>query len=142
MENVRFAIDGVEQRPLAEWSRNDWDRFPNKTATGTPDIYVIDRQRTATTITFWRIPNFSSGTWTVLYSYERVLEDVTEPAQDVDVPQEWFDLVILALGARLADDYRLETPTSDRIRQRAAAMLELAMLHDRRGEVRFELGGL
>lgn len=137
--NVRFAIDGVEQRPLAEWARQDWDRFPNKSATGAPTLFVVDRQRTSTTLTFWPKPSFSSGTWTCPYSYERVLEDITATTDDVDIPQEAFELATLALGARLADEYQVETPSSQRVRARAAELYSQFMQWDRRGGVRITL---
>ena len=139
--NMRFAIDGVEQYPLSEWDRQDWDRFPMKTQTGNPLKFVLDRQRTATTVKFWPVPSFSSGTYTVPYSFERVWQDVSAPAQDVDVPQEWLETVVMNLAARLADDYRLSGPIVDRIRERAGNLYELAMNADRRGDVRIRMGG-
>lgn len=140
--NMRFAIDGVEQYPLSEWDRQDWDRFPMKTQTGNPLKFVLDRQRTATTVKFWPVPSFGSGTYTVPYSFERVWSDVSAPAQDVDVPQEWLETVVMNLAARLADDYRLSGPIIDRVRERAGNLYELAMNADRRGDVRIRMGGM
>lgn len=142
VENVRFAIGGVEQIPLTPYDRQDWDRFIYKTSTGSPIKYVLDRQRLSTTITFWPIPTFSSGTWTAPYSYERVWQDVTAPANDIDIPQEAFEMVRYQLMGRLADEYRVETPSADRIRQRADALYTMFMDSDRSGDIRFVLGGV
>lgn len=139
--NMRFAIDGVEQYPMTEWDRQDWDRFPMKTQTGNPIKYVIDRQRTATTVKVWPVPSFTSGTYTCPYSYERVFDSVTQPSQDIDVPQEWLETVMVNLASRLADDYRLSGPVVDRVRDRAIKLYELAMTADRRGDVRIRIGG-
>jgi len=139
--NMRFAIDGVEQYPMTEWDRQDWDRFPMKTQTGNPYKYVIDRQRAATTVKLWPVPTFSSGAQTVPYSYERVWQDITSPSQDLDVPQEWLETVTVNLGARLADDYRLTGQHVDRVRDRAARLYDMAMTADRRGDVRIHVGG-
>jgi len=139
VENMRIAVDGVERLPLSPWSRNDWDRFPMKTDTGQPIKYMIDRQRTETKVKFWPIPTFSGEVWTVPYSYERVWQDVTLPAHDIDVPQEWFETVIYCLAARCADEWQIESPTSQRVRERAKELYDLAMTFDRDGDVRIEV---
>lgn len=141
VKNMRFAIAGVEQYPMTEWDRDDWDRFPMKTQPGNPLKFVIDRQRAATTVKVWPVPSFSSGTYTCPYSYERVPEDVTSPSEDIDVPQEWLETVTVNLGARLADDYRLNGVHIDRVRERAARLYDMAMTADRRGDVRIRIGG-
>lgn len=141
VQNMRFAISGVEQYPMSEWDRQDWDRFPMKTQTGNPLKFVIDRQRASTTVKVWPVPSFSSGTYTCPYSYERVWEDVTQPSEDIDVPQEWLETVTVNLGARLADDYRLTGQHVDRVRDRAARLYDMAMTADRRGDVRIRIGG-
>lgn len=137
---VRFAVSGVEQRPMTEWDRQDWDRFPQKAQTGAPLKYLVDRQRTSTTLTFWPIPN-QTGVWTAPYSYERVFQDVTQPSQDIDVPQEWLETVMVNLASRLADDYRLSGPNVDRVRDRAVKLYDMAMTADRRGDIRIRMGG-
>ena len=137
---VRFAVNDVEQRPMTEWDRQDWDRFPQKAQTGAPLKYLVDRQRTSTTLTFWPIPN-QTGVWTAPYSYERVFQDVTQPSQDIDVPQEWLETVMVNLASRLADDYRLSGPNVDRVRDRAMKLYDMAMTADRRGDVRIRMGG-
>ena len=137
---VRFAVNGVEQRPMTEWDREDWSRFPQKAQTGAPYKYLVDRQRTGTTLTFWPIPN-QTGVWTAPYSYERVWESVTQPSQDIDVPQEWLETVMVNLASRLADDYRLNGPNIDRVRDRAMKLYDMAMTADRRGDVRIRVGG-
>lgn len=137
---VRFAVNGVEQRPMTEWDRQDWDRFPQKAQTGAPLKYLVDRQRTATTLTFWPIPN-QTGVWTAPYSFERVFQDVTQPSQDIDVPQEWLETVMVNLASRLADDYRLSGPNIARVHDRAQMLYGMAMTADRRGDIRIRIGG-
>lgn len=138
--DVRFAVSGVEQRPMTEFDRKDWNVFPMKTSPGAPLRYVVSRQRTATTLTFWPVPN-QTGVWTAPYSYERVWESATSPSEDLDVPQEWLETVTVNLGARLADDYRLTGQHVDRVRDRAARLYDMAMTADRRGDVRIRIGG-
>ena len=140
--NMRFSIDSVERYPMSEFDRQDWDRFPMKTSTGNPLRFVVDRQRASTSVKLWPIPSFSSGAYTCPYSYERVWEDVSQPSHDIDVPQEWLETVLVSLSSRLADDYTLSGPVPDRVRARAQNLFEVAMIADRRGDVRIMLGGM
>lgn len=137
--NARLAISGVESRPLTEWARQDWDKFIMKANPGIPSIYVLDRGRTATTITFWPKPTFTSGTYTVLVGYERAIEIVDAGANDIDIPEEFMETAVMCLAARLLEQYRIEDATAQIIRQRAALLYNQAMLFDRTGDIRFVL---
>ena len=128
-----------EGRPLGEWGKQDYDNSPIKDQMGDPCIFVLSRARTQTTITLWPIPSFTSGNYAVRIGYERVWEDVTAAAQDIDVPQEWFETLLFGLAGRLADDYQLTGPHVDRVRARALQLYDLAMTNDRRGDVRVRI---
>lgn len=137
--NVRFAVDGVERRPMSEWDREDWDAAPIKSNTGAPIVYIVDRQRTSTTLTVWPIPDVPSGeTWTLKVSYERIPESVTAPTEEVDVAQEQLDALIDALAVTQISIYGVaNTPEAQLVLQRAGPKLEYALGHDRRGSIRF-----
>lgn len=141
---LRFAIDGTERYPLSQWGWEDWDVFPMKTTTGQPKIYVLDRQRAATSVKFWPVPVFSSEAWTVPYSYERVFEDITASSQDLDVPQEALELVTLSLAARQVEVYPAgdskDAARQQRITARAVTLYNEFMGFNRQGEVRFVRG--
>lgn len=134
--NARWCDAGVEKLPLTEWDAQDWDRFISKASTGlNPTAYYVDKQRTATTISFWPVPTFSSGTYTVKVGYERALQIVEDGADDIDVPEEFAEALVICLAARLAEDFQLSDPNSDRIRQRAQTLYEQVMGFDRWGDV-------
>lgn len=136
--NARHVEDGVERLPLSEWDRDVWENFIYKTSTGTPLVYVLDKQRTATTITFWPIPTFDTGTHTVNVGYERAWNIVTAADQEVDVPEEFTETVVMCLAARLIEDYQLpENDHTRRISARAATLFDQAMSYDRTGEITF-----
>ncbi len=142
--NVRFAIDGVERRPLAEWSREDFDASPIKSTTGSPVVYVVDRQRTATSLRFWPIPDEpASETWTAVVSYERVPETVTGPTEEVDIAQEQHDAVIDVLAAALIPHFGMAVSESAAqiVLARAGVKAETALNWDRRGMIRFTTVG-
>ena len=144
LHTLRFAIDGAERYPLSKWGQEDWDNFPAKTRTGQPTIYTLDRQRSGTSVTLWPAPSFSGAAWTCPYTYERVFEDVTGAAQDIDVPQEWLELVQLALATRCMENWPAgDAKDRDRyaqIRARAKGLYDEAMGFDRDGDVMFYPG--
>lgn len=138
--NMRFAIGGTERRPLSEYPREDWDRFPMKDSTGAPLTYVLDRQRTQTQVRFWPVPDFGSEVWTVPYSYERVIEDLTATTNDLDIPQEAFDLIVYSLVGRLAVDYQMVgQPHVEDCKARASVLLEAFQLFDRASGIEFRI---
>lgn len=139
VRNVRLAQSGVELRPLARWGRDDYDIMPNKAAAGAPTCFVVDRQRDATRLILWPVPN--STALSLLVGVERVIEDVTNAAEEIDAPQEWFDAVIDNLAVRLADEEGIDADRIASVRQSAAALYDLAQGHDRDGPVRFEVYG-
>jgi hypothetical protein len=133
--NVRWLEDGEERLPLTEWDRQDWDRFIFKANTGQPVAYVLDKQRTSTTVTLWPIPSFSSGTYTLKVGYERVIETVDSGNDEIDVPEEFAEAIVICLAARLCEDYQLIDTNSQRIRERAQTLYEQVMGFDRWGDV-------
>lgn len=138
--NARRVDNGSESVPLTEWARQDWDKFIYKTSTGLPIKYVVDKQRTATVLSFWPLPTFTSGTYSVNVGYERAYAKVTASANDVDIPEEFMETAILCLAARLAEDYRLSAqPEVVRIMARAESAFAQVMNYDRAGDVRFVL---
>jgi hypothetical protein len=137
--NARWLVDGAERIPLTEWDHQDWDRFIYKTSTGEPKIYVLNKQRTSTTITLWPIPTFASGAQTLKVSYERSWEKVTDGSQDIDIPEEFIEAVVVCLAARLAEDYQLNTPTTQKVAERAATLYEQVMNFDRWGDTEFRV---
>lgn len=139
VRNVRLVEGGVERMPLGRWARDDYDLLPQKTQAGRPTVYVVDRLRASVQLILWPVPN--NSTWDIKVGFERVIEDVTSAAEEIDAPQEWFDAVIDNLAVRMGDDEplldaRLLAP----VRVSAAALYEQAKSHDRMDAVIFEAG--
>jgi hypothetical protein len=134
--NARWVDNGVERLPLSEWDRQDWDKFIYKSSTATnPYRYITDKQRASTTITFWPIPTFSSGTYTVNVGYERAWQIVNSGDDNIDAPEEYTEAIVMCLAARLAEDYALMDANVQRITERAATLYDQAMNFDRWGDV-------
>ena len=127
--------------PLAQWNYDDWEMMPVKTSTGRPTIFVIDRQRTATTITLWPVPDATAAAGSLRVSYERVMEDVSATSDIVDVPQEWLDMLTDLIGSRMASSFRIENASVQEVRERGVASLNAVLGYDREPSIRFTFEG-
>ena len=139
-----FVIDVIEarlvqtstfERPLQRWERGEYMQIPNKATPGWPTAFYLDKQRDAVTLTLWPVPNEAL---TVLFTYARVIEDVTDEAQLVDVPQQWMETVYTCLAARCANLYgatRLDPNTVAMVQARAAELEQKMLDSDRPASV-------
>lgn len=135
-----FCIDVTEarlvqspgyERPLKRWELAQYRQTPNKQTPGYPTAYTISKADNAISMTLWPVPN---ADLTVNYSYARVIEDVTDGAQTIDVPQQWLEAAYLALAARLAQTFgvtRTDPSTAQIVAQRAASLEQLLLDQDR-----------
>jgi hypothetical protein len=69
------------------------------------------------------------------------MEDVSDTASIIDVPQEWLDTVVDYVGGRLATNFRIENPSAQETKQRAQASLEFLLGHDSEESITFMIGG-
>jgi hypothetical protein len=124
---ARFVQSTTFERPLARWESGQYRQLPNKTQAGYPVAFYPNKQTGTLSLTLWPVPVADA---TIRYTYSRVPEDVTDASETVDAPQEWTELVYVALAARLVQTFgvnRTDPTTAQIIAQRAAA-LEQAML--------------
>lgn len=128
---ARFVQSSTYERPLARWENGQYRQIPNKAQPGYPTAYYLDKQTTSISMTLWPVPNADA---TILYTYSRIPQDVTDGAETVDVPQEWTELVFVSLAARLIQTFgvnRTDPTTAQIIAQRAAALEQQMLDQDR-----------
>jgi hypothetical protein len=135
-----FCLDVLEarlvqapayERPLQRWELAQYRQIPNKQTPGYPTAYSISKTDTAIMMTVWPVPN---ADMTVNYSYPRIVEDVTDGAQTIDIPQEWQEAAYLALAARLVQTFginRIDPQVAQIVAQRASALEQLLLDQDR-----------
>ena len=82
----------------------EYNQIPNKTETGKPNQYMIDRQYTPQ-IYFWQVPDAS---YSMVYWAVNQLDEVTLSNQDADVPYRWTDTICAGLASKLAIKYQPE----------------------------------
>lgn len=129
--DVRAVHTGGSERWLTRWEPGEYRRIPMKSAPGTPSAYVVEKTRDAVKLTLWPVPVANID---IIYNYARVVEDVTDPMQDVDVPQEWTEAVWKMLAARLIAPLGsdlVDPATAARVTAEASALADRMMTHDR-----------
>lgn len=114
---ARLQLAATFERSLGRWEWGEYVTMPNKLASGDPTIFVLDKQRTEVTMTVWPVPYVARD---VNYTYARVIDDVTDLDQDIDLPQEWTEAVYYCLADRLLDAFSVST-SQPALAQRVAA---------------------
>lgn len=110
------------ERPLQRWELAQYRQLPNKATPGFPTSYTVQKTADGIALLLWPVPSVST---TILYSYTRIIEDVTDGDQTLDLPQEWLEAVYVALAARLAQPMgvtRLDPATAQIVIQRALSL--------------------
>ena len=83
-------------------SISDYNQLPNKTSSGKPSQYMLDKQSTPI-LYLWQIPDRT--TYSIVYWAIRQLDDVTASNQDADIPYRWSDCICAGLASKLALKY-------------------------------------
>lgn len=98
VNDVTLLVNAGYERPMTRWEKGEYSTLPNKAQAGDPLIYTPVYTASGMSIRVWPVPTADK---TLLYSYSRVIEDVTNPSSPVDVPQMWQEAVVKCLAARL-----------------------------------------
>tara|TARA_R110000822_G_scaffold274998_1_gene397218 strand:+ start:31 stop:729 length:699 start_codon:yes stop_codon:yes gene_type:complete len=83
----------------------EYNQIPNKTNTGRPNQYMIDRGRQIGSnniykIYLWQTPDI--GTYRLNYWAMTQLDDVTLSNQDADIPYTWSECICAGLASKLS----------------------------------------
>lgn len=128
---ARLIQTSTFERPLQRWERGEYMAFPNKAQPGFPTGYYIDKQRASVSMSVWPVPYADTD---IRYTYARVIEDVTDGTQEIDVPQQWLETVWVNLAARCANMFgatRLDPGTVAEVKSRAAQLEQQLLDMDR-----------
>lgn len=130
------TFNNGQERPLMRWERGQYMSLPNKGQAGNPSIFYVERTVSNLRIHVWPVPRVTTA---VLLDYVRTIEDVTDGAQTLDIPQEWLEAVYLHLAVRLASTFgvtRTDPATVQLLAQRAEVLTTLLLDQDRPASVR------
>jgi hypothetical protein len=132
IDGVRIKVGGIET-PLTPMTGEEYDTLPQKTSTGRPSTYFYARQREDARLYVWPVLAAANGE-TLEVTYTREIADIRSPANNVDLPGEWWEVVVYNLASRLSDTFSLQ---NDRVTARAEMMLRDALAFDREASVFF-----
>jgi len=89
--------------PMARMNRDDYTNLPNKTfQSQRPLQFWLDRQAQSPVLNLWPVPNAAAATSQVVTWAQRHIMDVGTMAQQVEVPQRWYEALVAMLAAKMA----------------------------------------
>lgn len=83
--------------------REQYNRFGMKTSPGTPIQTYYDVQENVGHLYIY--PTAQDVTQQIFIEFQKPIEDITNPTDDFDFPQEWGEAIVWNLAARLIPDY-------------------------------------
>lgn len=131
--SVREFYVGNNSREIqmSRLNRDDYTNLPNKNFTANqPFQYWFDRTIPKPTIYLWPTPNSNFVQMTVWYS--RQIMDVGSLSGELEVPQRWFEAVVMNLAHRMS----LELPQVPLDRIQYLEKMAMAYLSDAEAEER------
>lgn len=133
---MRYRNASGHDIPMFELTRQEYYDLPDKASAGIPTNYYFDAQRATSGLYVWPVLA-TVTTETLRVTYQRRIEDIDDPDNEIDVDQYHLSTVGYNLAARLADDYGRRGPHIDRVIARAQALFEAMLDMDRPEEIRF-----
>lgn len=119
------VTEGDTETPIHVIGRNEYFDLTSKESQGRPTQLYYDRQLTDGYIYIYPTPDDSGEV--IKFTYERVLEDFDDAANNPDFPPEWFRALKWMLAADIAIEYGIAPERIAYIEQKAA-MLEGELL--------------
>ncbi len=121
--------------PLQGDEQGQYATLPNKSQPGRPTIFWLDMQRDQVNFYVWPVPYQDTE---VKLDYARVIEDVTDPNETLDVPQAWAEAVWTNLAVACATMFgaaRLDPQAVALVTERASNRLNAMLDMDRPASV-------
>jgi hypothetical protein len=89
---------------MARLNRDSYSNLPNKTFTGKPLQFWLDRTLNEPVMYVWPVPDSAQSLGQVVTYAKRYIMDVGTLTQEIDVPQRWYEAIVYLLAARLAEE--------------------------------------
>lgn len=97
-----FVGNNPRAVPMSRMNRDDYTALVNRTFSGRPLQYWLDRQRDEPIINLWPAVARSGRYSQIEMWRKRYIMDVGTLTQSLDIPQRWFEPIVLQLAARIA----------------------------------------
>lgn len=90
--------------PINRMSRSEYLEMADKTGTGRPDRYFVDRRYNTATVYLWRTPENSTDS--IVFDYMRQISQPGQMANTLQMPPHFLEAFVAGLAARLAQKYK------------------------------------
>jgi hypothetical protein len=98
-----FVLTGATNRTIVSMMSNeDFRSLADRTTTGTPSQYLVERTLAGLTLTLWPVPN-AAGSLEVMAALRA--KDMTAGTQTPDYGSKWDQCLVLGLTGLLAPSY-------------------------------------
>jgi hypothetical protein len=94
--------------PLTKINRSEYQAFSNKTSTGVPSQYFVQRFIDKVTITLYLTPGSTEAGNTINYYYVKRIQDVGDYTNATDVPYRFVPCMASGLAFYLAQKFKPE----------------------------------
>ncbi len=88
--------------PMSRLNRDNYTAFTNRTFLGRPLQFWFDRQRDAPVFNLWPVTDNGHRYAQIEMWRKRYIMDVGTLPQTLDIPQRWYEAVVLSLASRIA----------------------------------------
>lgn len=127
VEQVSWVVQGGSNpyhRPMGEFSYVDYYNLPNPNSNNTsgPSVWMFNRQDTTSSLYIWPLSTLGGQ---MVATVGRTVNDINEPSDTPDFPDEWTECMIYNLADRLMDDQgtaNSDPETAQRITQHALVL--------------------
>lgn len=136
--SLRYRDTASRDLPMRLFTRQDYFDLPLKTSSGIPTQYYFDPQRGAPTLYVWPV-KATVTTETLQATYQKRMDDIDDLNNDIDIPQEHFDVLEYAFAERLLDEYGIEGEVAQRIMLRAGELKQSAMDWEREDDTIYQM---
>lgn len=120
ISNVRYVVGNTET-PVQLCSLQEYKELTDKTTQGV--IVQAHYQPTLTNGTLYVWPTGDVETDTLKFTSRTQVQDMDEPLDDFDFPQEWYLAITWNLAKQLSTGYGVDPQTKAEVRENAATYL-------------------
>ncbi len=99
-----FIGNNPQSIPMSPLNKDDYFNLPNKSFQGRPVQFWQDMDRDNPVLNVWPVPNFAANFYQCEAQAHRMVEDVGEMSESLDIPARWMDWVIDELAFKQAKE--------------------------------------
>lgn len=136
--DARVVISSTFERTLGRFERGDYVVLPNKAASGAPTLYSFQKRTGNAKMNVWPVPTTDT---TINLTVARVIEDVTDLNQTLDLPQEWQETIVYQLADRLCEPFSValsQPMVAAEVKKRASELYTMLRDYDRPTSIFFK----